>query len=341
MQEYNYTLSSIDPMDYSIIKANLIGPSTELMEFIVTNLTTMCLFHVLTHKDYISIKIEGKTHRIYMYDFSEMNKESLRNLLRDQCMNDIVFSYRRGDKLTMSSPEPFSIEDMSYNLNLLTGFYNIQFPIVSETEYGHISSFNHKKITKFTTSDFLEIDGIREYIKYNTESDNKFTLLKILESLQPEYMGKIEYYEDKIIVMRSKQEFEITNASDTIKIILDIYKLPAKSLRNHIMVSPSIGYFHLTPVLYLVSNLGTTHFTYAGQECVNQKILMKINNRFKHGMPINAFNYEFYSKVNTSTLSDSYFQLVDANFKPVKLLSPLYISAIAIGIRDDISEALM
>jgi hypothetical protein len=68
---------------------------------------------------------------------------------------------------------------------------------------------------------------------------------------------------------------------------------------------------------------------------------MEINNRFVHGMPINAFNMEFSSTVNTSVLSDATFQLVDANFKPVKLLSPLYISACSMGVRDNISEALV
>ena len=146
MQEYNYTLSSFNPNDYSIIKANLKGPSTELMEFIVTNLTTKCSFHVLTRKDYISFTFDGKFFKITIRNFSEINKESLKNILNDRCMGNLSFGFLKGNRLAISSTEPFSIEDMSYNIKLLTGFFmfNFQFHLICDMAIYQLSKIlNH------------------------------------------------------------------------------------------------------------------------------------------------------------------------------------------------------
>jgi hypothetical protein len=59
---------------------------------------------------------------------------------------------------------------------------------------------------------------------------------------------------------------------------------------------------------------------------------MRINNHFIPGQPIVTNNFEFSSRIQSNALSDVWFKLVDANFKPVKLLNPMYLSAVAIGV---------
>jgi hypothetical protein len=103
----------------------------------------------------------------------------------------------------------------------------------------------------------------------------------------------------------------------------------------HLIIARSAGYMQLTPVLYLTSNIGTTVHSYIDRDVVNQKILMRINNHFISGTPIVCNNFEFTSKIPSHALTDCWFRLVDANFKPVKLLNPMYLSAIAMGINDN------
>jgi hypothetical protein len=107
--------------------------------------------------------------------------------------------------------------------------------------------------------------------------------------------------------------------------------------------SSSVGYFNLTPVLYLLSNIGTT--CYCNDKIIddtdsnktllnNQQICMRINNYFIDGLPIIANNIEFSSIIPSNSLTNCYFKLVDANFQPLKLLSPMYLSIVVIGIDD-------
>jgi hypothetical protein len=101
---------------------------------------------------------------------------------------------------------------------------------------------------------------------------------------------------------------------------------------QNIILARTAGYYQLTPVLYLTSNLGTTVHAYSDKNMVNQKILMRINNHFIPGQPIVTNNFEFSSLIQSNGLSDVWFKLVDANFQTVKLLNPIYLSAVATGI---------
>ena len=59
---------------------------------------------------------------------------------------------------------------------------------------------------------------------------------------------------------------------------------------------------------------------------------MRINNSFMSNLPIISNNVEFTTYVVSNSLSDIIFKLVDANFHSIKLLSPIYISAVGEGI---------
>ena len=103
--------------------------------------------------------------------------------------------------------------------------------------YGYISAFKDFKSLEFSNDDFLEIDGIREYFSHSIKIADRSTLPYILQSLQLKYMGETEFYKDtNLLVLSSKQECKIKDASKTIKRIIDIDKLPVISLRNHIIV---------------------------------------------------------------------------------------------------------
>ena len=82
----------------------------------------------------------------------------------------------------------------------------------------------------------------------------------------------------------------------------------------------------LTPILYLVSNLGSKCYDNIDNNYCNHKILMRVSNSFSANYPIINGNAEFQSVVPTNSLSDIEFKLVDANRKPIRLISPMYLS---------------
>ena len=100
--------------------------------------------------------------------------------------------------------------------------------------------------------------------------------------------------------------------------------------------SPSKGYFNMTPVFYLTSIIGTVCHCYKGQENVKRRILMRINNNYIQDYPIECTNFEFSSIIPSNALSDVTFQLVDANFQPIRLKAPMYLRAIATPVHDRI-----
>jgi hypothetical protein len=48
--------------------------------------------------------------------------------------------------------------------------------------------------------------------------------------------------------------------------------------------------------------------------------------------PIVCNNVEVTATIVSNSLSDIWFKLVDANLQPVKLLCPLYISGVGVGV---------
>ena len=55
MNDYNYTITSANHLDYATIRENLVSPRTELTELMITKLKTTCSFVILDQTDYIDI----------------------------------------------------------------------------------------------------------------------------------------------------------------------------------------------------------------------------------------------------------------------------------------------
>ena len=135
----------------------------------------------------------------------------------------------------------------------------------------------------------------------------------------------------KRLILMSKTEFIINEMSYNTKMVSGFYNdsLPIKStLKNdvHHVIAQSAGYLMLTPILYLVSNLGSKCYDNVDKNYCNHKILMRVSNSFSANYPIINGNAEFMSIVSSNALSDIEFKLVDANKHPIRLLSPMYLS---------------
>ena len=160
---------------------------------------------------------------------------------------------------------------------------------------------------------------------------------KLREIFTEEDEGKIEAVLDNCMRIKfvSTEPFSIVSCSYNVKLLLGLYDMddseyPLMSVKNGDMneiVIEACGYFLSTPILYLVSNLGSPNFRNDSRNGMQScDVTMRLNNSFTPQIPIIASNGEFSSTVPAGCISGMYFTLVDANMVPLEILNPIYIT---------------
>lgn len=107
--------------------------------------------------------------------------------------------------------------------------------------------------------------------------------------------------------------------------------------KQEIMI-PTVGFTLSTPVLYLLSNIGSKTFKNNEQNAAYQsslKTAMRLNNSYSANYPIVSGNSDFQSVIKSNDLTNCQFMLVDANLHEITLLSPLYITLHITGIEEE------
>ncbi len=236
----DYTVCSTNPEHYNRINCNLTAPITRYSSLTVTCLTANCDIIVLNEDDYITI--DGKRYSLKT-DYCNLNAETLAALLNDLfTQNELTIDVNidNARRFVFTASNSFTINTMTYNYQLITGFYNTSFPIYAD--------FNESY-----------------FIKAN-----------------------------------------------------------------------SVGFNLSTPVLYLLSNVGTLSYRNVNEsELSGSKIVMRINNSFSASYPIIVNNSEFETTILSNDLSCLELTLVDAYMKEIKLLSPMYLSINVKAINDE------
>jgi hypothetical protein len=103
---------------------------------------------------------------------------------------------------------------------------------------------------------------------------------------------------------------------------------PYVEITEQQFVSPMVGTGMSTSVLYLESNCGTQSYRNAfdeGETLFPAQVSAIIQNAYSAGFPLQTSS-DITGMIPTPSLSNLWFRLVDANFKPIKLLSPLYLT---------------
>jgi len=115
MSEINYTITSGDINNYSMIRESLLAPHTQMTEFIVTGLTTMCSFVILDEDDFIEFVLysraesvdenqnpsffvfqwDSKTSHLTPYKFAEFVKLNCKKKLNIKLTDGDLFSFYR------------------------------------------------------------------------------------------------------------------------------------------------------------------------------------------------------------------------------------------------------
>ena len=82
-------------------------------------------------------------------------------------------------------------------------------------------------------------------------------------------------------------EFEITNASDNMKLLTGLYNVtfPIASVDFEVRLK-SVGLYQSAPILYLISNIGSQCYQNRGRTYSDHKIVKRICNYFAPNLPI-------------------------------------------------------
>jgi hypothetical protein len=91
---------------------------------------------------------------------------------------------------------------------------------------------------------------------------------------------------------------------------------------------PMVGAGLSTTELYLLSNCGSHSYRNSlddGETLMPAQVSAIIPNAFSPSFPVQSSS-DIIAKIPTASLSNLWFRLVDANFIPVKLLNPLYLT---------------
>ena len=154
--------------------------------------------------------------------------------------------------------------------------------------------------------------------RYKFSASVKFSIIKITYALQQ----TLGFYYKKDISTENPIECVKTDST---------YTITAKA----------IGYNNLSPVWYLLSNLGSPNIVsslYSPYESYYPSIAMKIMNQFSADQILQYSNSDFMSVSQASALSNLRVKLVDVNLQPVKLLSPLFVTISFMEMADEKQE---
>ena len=130
----DYTISSYDYNHYNRIDINLPYPPSRKVLMIVTSLTTKCSIVVIEKDDYI--QINGKKY-VFNNMYTDLNSETFCMLLNALIKNsNVTASVDETGRILFESDTFFTINNASYNIIQLCGFYNEILPLNSSYEGG-------------------------------------------------------------------------------------------------------------------------------------------------------------------------------------------------------------
>ena len=236
-------------------------------------------------------------------------------------MNDTII------KFTEFSRNPNSYEQIHSNLR------------VPYTQYSTLI------IDSLTTNACFEVLNTNDYLKFNVSGSdltltfdenysdlNAESLATLLdEKLKSDNIGCSVDYTNRIR-FNFTGDFALIDASYNVRTLLGIFDqtLPINS-KNGVIQCEGVGHYLSTSILYLIGSIGGKCFIKEGEGYKNKRVLMRINNSFSANFPVIANNAEFKVYTLSNDLSNIDFELVDARFKPVKLLSPMYLCGTIVG----------
>ena len=185
----------------------------------------------------------------------------------------------------------------------------------------------------------MKINGVIKDFQFDDRTDmNTSTVYTMLYEKLINDGVEVQLDGANRLVFTSENEFSIMDWTYNVGLLSGLYGIKNKDILSEGVKAikdgnlwkikiESVGLCLSTPILYLVSNVGSLAFRNTEnndlQSCV---IVMRIVNTFVNGMPIIASNGEFSQTITSTDITGSSFVLVDSNMHEIDLLNPMYIT---------------
>ena len=228
---------------------------------------------------------------------------------------------------SLSSSDPNHYETINVNINI---------PWKCEQVKYYVSNVNTMSNFLLTTEEdylIIVIDGEEYRFTFTSKTDYESSLIKDLKELFNCYdktkTAIIEKNEHGCLKLTLDKDFQILDASHRVKLLLGLYHttLPVSSTdKVYVCSSPPITNY--ANKLYLVSLQGQAiHASKEGME-YTPSVACSIDTFIKSGLPlIKDFDINpIKTVIQAADLSRSSMTLVDFQFEPVVLLSPLFVT---------------
>ena len=228
---------------------------------------------------------------------------------------------------SLSSSDPNHYETIDVNINI---------PWKCEQVKYYVSNVNTMSNFLLTTEEdylIIVIDGEEYRFTFTSKTDYESSLIKDLKELFNCYdktkTAIIEKNANGCLKFTLDKDFEIIDASHRVKLLLGLYHttLPVSSTdKVYVCSSPPITNY--ANKLYLVSLQGQAiHASKEGME-YTPSVACSIDTFIKSGLPlIKDFDINpIKTVIQAADLSRSSMTLVDFQFEPVVLLSPLFVT---------------
>lgn len=230
----------------------------------------------------------------------------------------------------------YTISSMDYRCNNRI-FTNITSP---QTEFCKLTITSLTTMANFVLldkNDYVIINDVRYDVNDDFSDVSTSSLVEylngLIDTLTPTSDLAVYYDSCSRIYFASRSIITINDCSYNLRLMLGLVNVPLPFAENsvvddsHVLTCPDVGLYLSTPVLYLACNLGSNSYKNTTQtNYTSMRVLMRLINSFFAKQPINHSNGDYTTTVRCSDLSDIRFTLVDANYREVKLLSPMYLT---------------
>ena len=185
----------------------------------------------------------------------------------------------------------------------------------------------------------IKVDGIIKDIQFEDRTDlNTASVYSMLYEKLINDGIEVQLDGANRLVLISQKEFSIIDWTYNVGLLTGLYGIKNKDTLSEgvkaikdgniwKLIIQSVGMCLSTPILYLVSNVGSLAFRNTeNNDLQSCAIVMRIVNTFVNGMPIIASNGEFSQTITSTDITGSSYILVDSNMHEIDLLNPMYIT---------------
>lgn len=214
--------------------------------------------------------------------------------------------------------------------------YNIvefhpKLPCYSDRFKWYISSINtFANFLVTTTDDFLEFNDETYYFENRCEYDIAEIPIYLTKLINDENF-KIYISSDNLLCIESLSKNvkpKITNASNRVKMLLGLENMNFPLIDSKIIIAKTSPKTMFGNILYLRSFQGYSLETTKDDKNLDINICYRINTFLKSGLPIIINKKQDVLETNYENILKIKIELVDKNFEPIILKSPLKIDLV-------------